>query len=139
MNLMLTIRLHFAIAPAATTPLAGAAAAAILRPARLPLPGLVVPVLVVVAATLLAIPADRFLKRHYDTGAGDRLSHPLEAIALSESCAAVAKRAARRWLVIYGGPLRGKAPSELSHRLPRPALDLGTVAIYRPTRAGTVR
>ncbi|MEA2444544.1 MAG: hypothetical protein QOJ12_1836 [Thermoleophilales bacterium] len=176
-NLMLTIRLHFAIAPAATTPLAGAAVgaagAAILRPARLPLPGLVVPILVVVAATLLAIPADGFLKRHSDTGAGvpavvardlaadpayregsdpvatspayigplagDRLSHPLEAIARSESCAAVAKRAARQWLVIYGGPLGGKAPSELSHCLPRPALDLGTVVIYRPTRAGTVR
>jgi hypothetical protein len=171
-NLVLTIRLHFPIAPAATTPIAGAAlgaaVAAIVRPGRLPIPARAVPVLVAAAAILLAIPAAGFVKRHSDLGAGvpaiigrrleadpsyrngsapvattpayigplagDRLSHRLEAIPRSESCAAVATRGTRQWLVIYGGPFGGRAPGDLKPCLPRPLLDLGTVVLYRPAR-----
>jgi hypothetical protein len=67
-NLVLTIRLHFPIAPAATTPIAGAvvgaAVAAVLRLRRLLLPARLVPVLVAAAAILLAVPASGFVKRH---------------------------------------------------------------------------
>jgi hypothetical protein len=70
-NLVLTIRLHFPIAPAARTPIAGAALgaalAALLRPRRLPLPAWAAPVLVVAATALLAIPASGFVQRHGDT------------------------------------------------------------------------
>jgi hypothetical protein len=70
-DLVLTIRLHFPVAPSATTPIAGAAAgalvAALLRARRLPLPARAVPVLTAAAAALLAIPASGFVKRHGDT------------------------------------------------------------------------
>jgi hypothetical protein len=72
-NLVLTFRLHFPLAPAATTPLVaaavGAAAAAIARlPRRLPGPALAVAA--AAALTLLAIPASGFVKRHSDLGGG---------------------------------------------------------------------
>jgi hypothetical protein len=70
-NLVLTIRLHFPVAPSAFTPiegaLVGALVAAAFRPRRLPIPARVVPVLAVAAAALLAIPAAGFVKRHGNT------------------------------------------------------------------------
>jgi hypothetical protein len=70
-DLVLTVRLHFPLAPNARTPIvgavAGAAVAALLRPRRLPLPSPAVPVILVAAAALLAIPASGFVKRHGDT------------------------------------------------------------------------
>jgi hypothetical protein len=74
-NLVLTIRLRFPIAPAATTPLAGAAigaaAAAILRAPRLRLrlrrPRWLAQALAALAFALLAIPASGFVQRHART------------------------------------------------------------------------
>jgi hypothetical protein len=72
-NFVLTVRLHFPIAPNARTPIAGAAAgavlAALLRTRRLPLrlPGRAVAVVLAAAAAVLAIPASGFVKRHGDT------------------------------------------------------------------------
>jgi hypothetical protein len=66
--------------------------------------------------------------------AGDRLRHRLEAIPRREPCAAVARRAERQWLVIYGGPLGGIPPSAFRSCLPPPLLDLGTLTVYRPSR-----
>jgi hypothetical protein len=73
-DLVLTFRLHFPIAPAPTTPLAGAAlgaaAGALLRGPLLRVPMRASPVLIAVAAILLAIPAAGFVKRHSDLGEG---------------------------------------------------------------------
>jgi hypothetical protein len=73
-NLVLTIRLHFPIAPSALTPIegavAGAVVAAIVRPRHLPVPARVVPLLAASAATFLAIPASGFLQRHSYAGEG---------------------------------------------------------------------
>jgi hypothetical protein len=170
-NLVLTIRLHFPIAPSAATPIEGAVVgafgAALVRPRRLPVPARALPVLIAVAATLLAIPAAGFLARHSRTGqgvpaiigrrllaeptyrtgsnpvattpayigplAGDDLKHRLEAIPRGESCLALTRRATEQWLVIYGGPLGGKAPADLRRCLPSPAVDLGTTLLYRPS------
>ena len=112
-DLVLAFRLPFPVAPAATTPVAGAAlgaiVAAILRPWRLP--GRVVAVGVAAAAILLAIPADGFLKRHSDIGGGvpGTIGRRLEADAgYRDGSAPVATTTA------YIGPLAG---DRLSHRL----------------------
>jgi hypothetical protein len=64
--------------------------------------------------------------------AGDRLQHRLEAITAHESCATVAARARSQWLVVFGGPLGGKAPEQVKRCLGGSAFDNGMVAIYRP-------
>jgi hypothetical protein len=70
-NLVLTIRLHFPVAPSAFTPIeggvVGAVVAAALRSRRLPIPARAVPLLAVAAVALLAIPASGFVRRHGDT------------------------------------------------------------------------
>jgi hypothetical protein len=70
-NLVLTFRLHFPVAPSALTPLegavAGAALAALLRARRLRIPAPAVAALAVGAAALLAIPASGFVRRHGET------------------------------------------------------------------------
>jgi hypothetical protein len=112
-DLVLTFRLPFPVAPAATTPVAGAAlgavVAAILRPPRLP--RRVAPVVLAAAAALLAIPADGFLKRHSDIGGGvpGTIGRRLEADpSYRDRSAPVATTTA------YIGPLAG---DRLSHRL----------------------
>lgn len=64
--------------------------------------------------------------------AGDRLRHPLEAIPPDATCASLARRARREYLVIYGGPLGGHAPEEVKRCLPRPWFEEPGTAIYAP-------
>jgi hypothetical protein len=68
--------------------------------------------------------------------AGDDLRHRLLAIPRDESCARLVQRARDEWLVIYGGPLGGKAPADMKRCLPQPAVDLGVILLYRPSGAG---
>jgi hypothetical protein len=67
--------------------------------------------------------------------AGDRLQHRLVAIPRGETCAALARRARTQWLVVYGGPLGGKAPAEVRRCLPAPLRGSPTVVVYRPAGA----
>jgi hypothetical protein len=65
--------------------------------------------------------------------AGDRLTHPLEAIPKTETCRQVAARARTEWLVIYGGPLGGVPPAAVRGCLTAPILDNRQITLYRPT------
>jgi hypothetical protein len=170
-NLVLTLRQHFPVAPSGFTPLegavAGAALAALLGARRLRVPAPAFAVLAIVAITLLAIPASGFVKRHGDSEsalvfpvvkrlasdpafrdgdnpvattpayigplAGDRLTHPLEAIPTTESCRQVAARAPTQWLVVYGGPLGGVPPAAVRGCLKAPIFDNRQITLYRPT------
>lgn len=67
--------------------------------------------------------------------AGDRLQHRLVAIPRRETCAALARRARTQWLVVYGGPLGGKAPADVRRCLPAPLRGSPTVVVYRPRAA----
>jgi hypothetical protein len=66
--------------------------------------------------------------------AGDRLSHDLSALDGRDSCATIRARAARSWVVVYGGPVRGATPAQVARCLApaRPAFDNGAFAAYRP-------
>jgi hypothetical protein len=64
--------------------------------------------------------------------AGDELRHRLEAIPPHASCADVAQRRSRQWLVVYAGTLGGAGPPPIARCLTRPAFSGDGFSVYRP-------
>jgi hypothetical protein len=66
--------------------------------------------------------------------AGDEIDHDLSALAGRDSCATIRARAQRSWVIVYGGPVRGATPAQVSRCLApaKPAFDNGAFAAYRP-------
>jgi hypothetical protein len=69
--------------------------------------------------------------------AGDRLSHRLSALPNDASCAGIAARARRSWLVIGTVAVRGAAPSRVGRCLggARPAFSAAGYSAYPPLSA----
>jgi hypothetical protein len=69
--------------------------------------------------------------------AGDRLSHPLSALANDASCTEIAARARGSWLVIGSGPVRGAEPALVGRCLggARPAFSGAGYSVYAPLSA----
>jgi hypothetical protein len=66
--------------------------------------------------------------------AGDRLDHDLSALTGRASCAVIAARNRRSWVIVYGGPVRGATPARVNRCLggARPAFDNGAFRAYAP-------
>jgi hypothetical protein len=177
-----TLKIGFPVAPAASTPIAGALAGGALAVA-MTLAARVLPrsaagrrvrldrraavcIASVGAGLLLAVPAAGLVGRFGATSelavagavhqlaadpsfrdgtapvatwpayiaplAGDSLRHRLHAIGASESCAELARRGRREWVVLYANGYGPAVAHRIVRCLPRPAFVSGGVSVYRP-------